>query len=69
MLINQMKTQIVSNMIIQLRDIEGLANALTSLDETAHSGSYDLNDQLTTITKHINGLEDVLHRAQMIIPK
>ena len=67
-MINQMKSQILTQMIIQTQDLDKLKDAIYALDETAHSGQNDLYDQVSTMTQVISDLESVLVRAQNIIP-
>jgi hypothetical protein len=64
------KFEVLHSMKQKIESLKQSIAELTALDsKTDSSGSYDLMDQITTMTKLMTGLEDVIARSDKIVPK
>ncbi len=67
---NSLKKYVVSDMSLMVHQLRLKYEILDALDrDTTEDNSYELHDQLATISNHINKLNEVLQRSTLIIPE
>jgi len=66
---NEMKQYTLGNMAGMLEQLRQKVNVLDALDrDTTTTGSYDLHDQLTSMSQTLKEFEAVVQRAVKVVP-
>jgi len=66
---DEMKQYTLGNMAGMLQQLRQKVNILTALDgDTTSTGSFDLQDQLTTMYKTLENFDAVVKRAVAVVP-
>ena len=66
---NEMKKYTLGNMAGMLEQIRRKVDVLDALDrDTTTTGSYDLHDQLTSMSQTLKEFEAVVQRAVKVVP-
>ena len=66
---NEMKKYTLGNMAGMLEQIRRKVDVLDALDrDTTTTGSYDLHDQLTSMSQTLKEFEAVVQRAVNVVP-
>ncbi len=66
---NEMKKYTLGNMAGMLEQLRQKVNVLDALDrDTTTTGSYDLHDQLTSMSQTLKEFEAVVQRAVKVVP-